>query len=135
MSIASRITAIEGHIENAYDKISDLGVDLTDVDKNIDNIAEMLENVYEDYPKVTATGTDLTLNGTKKGKMVLGLKGTTSQESTTGKQKFDKSITSVIDVVTTQTETETGKRITCNQNTSETTIFSIFSVMLISLDH
>lgn len=89
MSIASRITAIEGHIENAYDKISDLGVDLTDVDKNIDNISEMLEEVYEGYPKVTATGTDLTLNGTKKGKMVLGLKGNTSQGLPDGYQQVD----------------------------------------------
>ena len=71
MSIATRINAIEEHIGNAYDKLEDLGIDLTNVNKNINNIAEMLDTVYEDYPKVTGQGTELTLNGTKAGKLTL----------------------------------------------------------------
>lgn len=85
MSIATRINAIEEHIRNAYDKIDDLGIDLTGVDKNINNIAEMLDTVYEDYPKVTGTGTEITLDGTKVGKLSLDIKGNSTQETTTGK--------------------------------------------------
>lgn len=85
MSIATRITAIQEHLENVYDKLEDLGIDLTNVDKNIDNISTMLEEVYDEYPKVTGTGTEVTLNNTKAGKMNVDLKGKTSQGSTTGK--------------------------------------------------
>ena len=82
MSISSRITSIEEHIGNAYDKIDDLGIDLTNVDKNIDNIASLLDTVYEEYPKVSATGTQASLNGTKKGKLSLDLKGNSTQDGT-----------------------------------------------------
>jgi hypothetical protein len=86
MSIASRIEQMEQHIGNAYDKIEDLGIDLTNVDKNIDNIATMLENVWNEYPKVTASDVEeATLNGTKKGRMEIDLKGNTYQEQLTGK--------------------------------------------------
>jgi hypothetical protein len=81
MSISSRITEMEQHIGNAYDKIEDLGIDLTNVDKNIDNIATMLEDVWNEYPKVTATDVEeATLNGTKKGRMEIDLKGNTKQD-------------------------------------------------------
>lgn len=86
MSIASRITSIEEHIENAYDRIEDLGIDLTNVDKNIDNIATELEAIYNDYPKVTASNVEETsLSNTNKGRMEIGEKGNTSQYTTTGK--------------------------------------------------
>ena len=80
MSISSRITEMEQHIGNAYDKIEDLGIDLTNVDKNINNISSMLEDVWDEYPKVTATDVEeATINGTKKGRMEIDLKGQTSQ--------------------------------------------------------
>lgn len=83
MSIASRITSIEEHIGNAYDKLEDLGIDLTNVDKNINNIASMLEDVYNDYPKVTATGvTSARLSGTKVAKMNIDIKGNSVQDGT-----------------------------------------------------
>ena len=61
MSIATRINAIEEHIANAYSRLDDLGIDITEVDKNIDNIANVLEEYYDDQPKVTAT--DVTAAG------------------------------------------------------------------------
>lgn len=82
MSIATRINAIEEHIGNAYDKLDDLGIDSSNVDKNIENIAEMLEEVYEEYPKVTGTGTEVTLDGTKVGKLGLDVKGNSTQDGT-----------------------------------------------------
>jgi len=92
MSISTRITAIEEHITNAYDKIDDLGIDLTGVDKNIDNIAELLEDVYEGYPKVTAQGTEATMEGTKAGKMKLDIKGNSTQDTTEGYNLFDVNV-------------------------------------------
>ena len=92
MSISTRITSIEEHISSAYDKIDDLGIDLTGVDKNIDNIASMLEDVYEEYPKVLAQGTEATLEGTKVGRLSLDLEGNSVQETTTGKNKFDVTV-------------------------------------------
>lgn len=88
MSIASRITEMEQHIGNAYDKIEDLGIDLTDVNKNIDNISSMLENVWNEYPKVSASDVEeASLDGTKKGRMQIDLKGNTDQEQLEGKNK------------------------------------------------
>ena len=86
MSIASRITSMEQHIGNAYDKLDELGVDLTNVDKNLDNMAELLDGVYEDYPKIEENDvTEPSINNTKAGKMEIDLKGNTEQFTTTGK--------------------------------------------------
>lgn len=80
MSIASRITAIEEHIGNAYDRIEDLGIDLTNVDKNINNIATELEEIYNDYPKITSSNVETaSMSNTKAGRMGIDLKGNTSQ--------------------------------------------------------
>jgi hypothetical protein len=87
MSISSRITAMEEHIGNAYDKLDELGVDLTGVNKNLNNIAELLDGVYEEYPKTTTTNvTEPSIDNTKAGKMEIDLKGNTEQFTTTGKQ-------------------------------------------------
>lgn len=82
MSISSRITSIEEHIGNAYDKIDDLGIDSTGIDKNINNIASLLDTVYEEYPKVPGQGTEVTLDGTKVGKLSLDVKGNSTQNGT-----------------------------------------------------
>lgn len=86
MSIESRITAMTEHIGNAYDGLTDLGVDLTNVDKNINNIKACLDSVYNDYPK-TEYGEDLavTLENTKKAKLTMIPEGNNTQFTTTGK--------------------------------------------------
>lgn len=95
MSIASRITSMEQHIGNAYDKLDELGVDLTNVDKNLDNIAELLDGVYEDYPKIEENDvTEPSINNTKAGKMEIDLKGNTEQTTYTGINKLPNRITS-----------------------------------------
>ena len=48
-----------------------------------------INNIYTNWPKVTAEGTDLTLSNTKNGLMSLGLEGNTSQFSTNGNQLID----------------------------------------------
>lgn len=107
MSIASRITAMEEHIANAYDGLEDLGIDLTNVDKNIDNISAKLEQVYSEYPKITPV-TDVTsasLENTKKGRMQIDLKGNTSQQSYEGYNLWNNG---------TSTTTQNSVKTQCN---------------------
>lgn len=85
MSIATRIENMTNNLENAYNNIEDLGIDLTNINKNLENLSTVLEEVYENYPKISGTGTDITLNNTAKGKMKIDLKGNTSQVQLEGK--------------------------------------------------
>ena len=81
MSIASRITSIEGHIQDAYTEISRLGVDLTNVDKNIENIADKLQDVYADLPKVSGEGSSLSLSPTRVGGLGIIPEGACEQDT------------------------------------------------------
>lgn len=89
MSIASEITSIGENLKKDYQSIANLGADLTNVDKNIENIAELLDGVYDVLPKTEyQEGTEVTLSNTLKGKLdfdngVVGI-GQTEQESTQG---------------------------------------------------
>ena len=85
MSISSRISSMEEHVTNAYNGLQGLGADLTGIDKNIDNIASVLDDIYNDLPKVTGSGTTVTLEDTRKGRLESTLSGNTSQFTTTGK--------------------------------------------------
>lgn len=82
MSIASRIESIEEHIGNAYDSIEALGVDITGVNKNIENISSVLDTIYDSMPQVSGEGTSITLDNTRVGKIKSTLKGNTSQNGT-----------------------------------------------------
>ena len=94
MSIASRITEIETHIGDIYDELEIGGADLTNVNKNIVNIKNQLIDRYLDYlnngtqeiwdnwEKVTGTGTILNLTPTEYAPMKIDLKGNTSQTGT-----------------------------------------------------
>lgn len=85
MSITSRINEMSSHIEQAYDELQGLGADLTNVNKNIENISAMLEDAYKEAPKISDTDTDITLDNTRKGRVDMEFSGNTSQETTTGK--------------------------------------------------
>ena len=82
MSITSRINEMSSHIEEAYDELQGLGADLTNVDKNIENISMVLDDIYDSLPSVSGEGTSLTLNNTKASKIKSTLKGNTSQNGT-----------------------------------------------------
>lgn len=87
MSIASRIDAIEQHLTDDYSVLELAGADLTNVDKNIFNLKQtweerllyFLENgtdvVWNNWEKVTGSGTSVTLNNTMKGNMKITLNG------------------------------------------------------------
>ena len=62
MSIASEITSIGENLKKDYQAIANLGADLTNVDKNIENIAELLDGVYDNLPKTEyQEGTEINL--------------------------------------------------------------------------
>lgn len=88
MSIASRIQSIEEHIKESYQELEGIGIDTTGVNKNLENIPKLIDEYWETLPKVTEEGTSITLDNTKEGKMKIVLKGNTSQENTTGKNKL-----------------------------------------------
>jgi len=85
MSISSRISSMEEHVTNAYNGLAGLGADLTNVNKNIENISMVLDDIYDSMPQVSGEGTSLTLNDTRVGKIKSTLKGNTSQTTYSGK--------------------------------------------------
>ena len=86
MSIASKIESISNHLENAYNSLENIGVDLTNINKNINNLSAQIESVYGDLPKTEPVeGTTLTIQQSKKGKLLSTLKGNSYQQTYTGK--------------------------------------------------
>lgn len=89
MSISDKITSITNHLTEDYKGITNLGVDLTNVNKNIENIKSCLDDIYDNYPKTSfGEGSNITLTNCNKGKLdfendIVGY-GDTEQESTQG---------------------------------------------------
>ena len=93
MSIASRITSMTEHIDDIYDAVELTGVDTTGVNKNLVNVPNTLKDgyvdiinngtdtLYENFPKVSQTGEEPTLNGVYEAPMVLEPKGNTEQSN------------------------------------------------------
>ncbi len=116
MSIASRIESIENHLKDDYQALEDIGADLTNVDKNIENIASVINGIYEELPKVTDEGTEITLDNTRKGKLKLDLKGNTSQNGTpTPDSPVDINVVSGDNAIKIE-----GKNLLPNNGTSQT---------------
>lgn len=93
MSIANRITAMEEHLSNAYDGAKDLGVDLTSVNKNLNNIKSVLDTIYDEYPKVIETGTEVVLKETKSAKLSVDVAGNSTQIQYEGYNKLNNTAT------------------------------------------
>ena len=91
MSISSRITQIEQHLTDDYSVLELAGADLTNVDKNIENLKQSWEErllyflangtdtLWNNWEKVTGSGTEISLNNTIEAKMDFIYKGNTSQ--------------------------------------------------------
>jgi hypothetical protein len=79
MSIAARIESINNNLKNAYESLDGLGIDLTNTDKNLENLSSKIDILYNELPKITGEGTKITLTPTRKGRMQLDLKGNTKQ--------------------------------------------------------
>lgn len=70
------------------DSLNNLGSEITD-DNTFRNYVEKINQIYNDYPKVTGTGTTFTIANTKKAKMNNTLKGNTEQTTYNGNQLVD----------------------------------------------
>ncbi len=73
------------------DKLNNLGSEITN-QTTFRNYANKIEDLYDEWPKISDTDTNITLNNTKKAKMNIQLKGNTNQFTTTGKNKFNPTI-------------------------------------------
>ena len=71
------------------DKLNDLGSEIEN-ETTFREYAEKIEDLYEEWPKVNDEDTTITLNDTKKGKILLQLKGNINQFTTTGKNLYNK---------------------------------------------
>ena len=80
MSVETEVTSMIQNIKDDYEGIENLGVDLTNIDKNIQNIRTCLDTIYTNLPKVTGDGTEVTLTPTLKGKLNIQEKGNSTQE-------------------------------------------------------
>ena len=80
---AEKLTYLNTTKQKIKDGLNVLGAGITDND-TFRSYANALADRYDELPKVTGTGTVLELTPTKKGKMQIGLKGNSSQFSTTG---------------------------------------------------
>ena len=74
MDILEKLNYLNETKELIKNKIKDLGGEVTG-ETTFRNYATILDEVYEDSPKVTGEGTSITLNNTKQGKLELELKG------------------------------------------------------------
>ena len=63
------------------DKLNDLGSEITS-QTTFREYAEKIEDLYEEWPKVSNINTNILLNNTKKGKMHIELKGNLNQNGT-----------------------------------------------------
>lgn len=109
MAIADRINEMYTHVGDVYDTITN--VDLP-TNKNIQNIPstmrssylEIMNNgidkIWNNWEKVTGSGTDISLSPTLEAPMKNVLNGNTYQFTTTGKNKLD---TTNISTISTQT--------------------------------
>ena len=90
MAISDKITSIQNHLKDDWDSVESLIGD-TELDKNIENISSALDDLYNDLPKVTGSGTSITLDDTRKGRLESTLSGNTSQTTYSGKNLLDTS--------------------------------------------
>ena len=124
MSIADRINSMASNLSSAYGKIAYLGVDLSEVDKNLQNLSTVLDTVYNDYPKVSDEGVSPSITGSKVGRLNSTLKASdTTQFSTTGKNlsSYSNDLASYINTENKMTKTGSGKECTLTKTVSGTT--------------
>lgn len=122
MSIASEITSMGNNLKADYEGLVNLGVDLTNVDKNIENIRTCLDSIYTNYPKVTGTdGTLVTLSNCNKGKLQITEKGNSTQDGT----PTPSSPISIKNVTGNNNVVVKGKNILPSLNLEETTKYGV----------
>ena len=87
---SQKLTYLNDTKTKIRDGINAIGGSL-DSDDTFRSYVDELESLYNDMPKVSDTDTDISLDGTRVGKMTMQYGGDTQQDSTTGKNLFNKS--------------------------------------------
>lgn len=130
MAIADRLNKLRTDIEDTYQAINNLGGTIPS-DKNTNNIPEAIRSVYDNLPKVSDTGTNVSLSPTLKGRLGIVPKGNTLQDGTpspsspveiqsaTGTQKVVVSGKNILPI-TLSSQTINGLTITKNSDGSIT---------------
>lgn len=127
MSIATEFQSTAENIQADYQAISNMGIDLTGINKNIENIAQCVNQIYDNAPKTSfGEGTEVTLSNGLKGKLdfdtdndkkVVGY-GDTEQESTNGYQLFEPKMATVTNNGITVTNNNDGTFTISGESTS-----------------
>ena len=86
---SQKLTYLNDTKTKIRDGINAIGGDL-DSDDTFRSYVDELDNIYNEMPKVSDTGSAITLDGTRQGKITLDYNGDTQQDSTTGKNLFNK---------------------------------------------
>lgn len=77
--VADRLNKLRTDIEDTYQAINEIGGTIPS-DKNTNNISEAIRSVYDNLPKVSDTGTNVSLSPTLKGRLGIVPKGNTLQD-------------------------------------------------------
>lgn len=126
MSIADKITSITNHLIADWEAIENLGGSAED--KNIENIATSLNEIYNNIPKTTDTGINLSLS-TIKGKMEIIPKGDTSQSGTPTPDSPQP-----IEVVTGTQEVKVENVNLCENATTNANAGAYANILLLDMD-
>ena len=132
MSIASRITSIEEHIGNAYDSIKKFGVDTSVINKNIENIANVInDDIYDKLPKVTGSGSDFTLTPVQNGQVDdFKMNGVDLEQNTTnGNQLLNFNLTPTKTSATTSTFIDDTLTVSSSSGTYKRVEWDILSII------
>lgn len=120
MSTANKLTYLNTTKGKIKDSINLTGANIGNNDtfrsysaKLRDSLVDIINNgtdeLYDNFPKVTGTGSEIELNNTYEAPMGIDLKGNTSQDSYSGKNLFNKTDYTTIDTFNNQSPTNVTK--------------------------
>ena len=81
MAISDKLTYLNTTKTKIREGLNSLGADL-DTEDTFRSYADAIDEIYEDYPKITGEGESLSLDNTKQASMKIDYKGNTSQNGT-----------------------------------------------------
>ena len=123
-TVAEKLTYLNGTKSSLKTAINNLGGDI-DNNTTFRNYANVLNDIYDNLPKVSDTGTNVSLNPTLKGRLGIVPKGNTYQESTTGKNILPITLTTQVINGVQVTKNSDGS-VTLNGTTTANTNFIWF---------
>ena len=93
MATSDLLNKLRTDITDTYTSINNLGGTIPE-HKNTENISPAIESIYNKLPKVSDTGTDLSLSPTLEARLGLIPRGNTFQQTYSGKNLFNSAVLS-----------------------------------------